>query len=87
MELILEHPECDLNSSRWQPVAIWKAMLEIVELEIEFSLEHLRWSLNLKYHLAIDAVSRSFSKQESRWDIQSYPSKTPERTKPKLSMR
>lgn len=61
--------------------------LDFLELEMEFSLDHLRWSLNLKYHLAIDAVSRSFSKQESRWDIQSYRSKTLERTKPKLSMR
>ena len=35
----------------------------------EMILKHLRWSLNLKYHFTIDAVSRSFSKQDSRWDI------------------
>ena len=79
ISLIAMTTGCDLRGSL--------SVLEIVELEIEFSLEHLRWSLNLKYHLAIDAVSRSFSKQESRWDIQSYRSKTQERTKPKLSMR
>ena len=76
--------DCDGNRSRFEKKFI---SVRFLELEMEFSLDHLRWSLNLKYHLAIDAVSRSFSKQESRWDIQSYRSKTLERTKPKLSMR